>query len=262
MHQQASGFVVIVNTNYGILSSIRSTTTFLKPSLQPYSISRRKAPTTASTSLSASSPKIPNFCSDCGSSQMKIQTPDGDDHLRAVCQDCGAVVYENPKVVVSCVILVGSANDEESPPPKVLLAKRAIEPRRGYWGIPQGYMELEETTRQAVCRETLEETGTVIKDDQLSFRAFYNVPGSVQLVYSMSIQSQEELTIATSTKESTEIGFHPIDELPELCFPTVQWAIDHCCTTTQSAKIQQKNKLYDSESGIWSESEDIDAPLL
>ena len=79
---------------------------------------------------------------------MKLQVPDGDDHVRAVCQDCGAVVYENPKVVVSCVIMKGGDNNTETT--KVLLAKRAIEPRAGYWGIPQGYMELEETTREAV----------------------------------------------------------------------------------------------------------------
>jgi ADP-ribose pyrophosphatase YjhB (NUDIX family) len=181
---------------------------------------------------------------------MELCVPEGDDHLRAVCQDCQAVVYANPKVVVACVV--------QTPTKKVLLAKRAIEPRAGYWGIPQGYMELGETTRQAICREVREETGAEIAEDQLRFRALYNVPGSVQLVYSLTVP-EEDLVIAERTTESEAIGLFPLDSLPDLCFPTVQWALDHC--RTSSGEIQQKNKLYDSDSGEWSESEDKDGPL-
>jgi ADP-ribose pyrophosphatase YjhB (NUDIX family) len=93
---------------------------------------------------------------------MELEIPDGDDPLRATCQDCGAVVYENPKLVVSCVIMVAGTQDG---PSKLLLAERAIEPRAGYWGIPQGYMELEETTRQAICREVREESGVLIAEN-------------------------------------------------------------------------------------------------
>jgi ADP-ribose pyrophosphatase YjhB (NUDIX family) len=240
----------------------------------------------SSTALSASSvsssykPHVPNFCSNCGSGNMTLQVPDGDDHLRAVCQDCSAVVYANPKVVVACVVMVvqstmsTSASSTSSTTTKVLLAKRAIEPRAGYWGIPQGFMELHDTTtRTAVCREVWEETGVVIAPDQLRLRALYNVPGSVQLVYSVTIASEKDVLllnedIAKTTTESSDIGLFALDSLPDLCFPTVQWALDHCCNAANSDKtskmassiIQQKNKLYNAESGAWSESEDRDGP--
>ena len=246
--QKALGFVVIQSpaaaqtTTY---SSSYATTT--------------KVTTCLSAKSSSYKPNVPNFCSECGSSNMGLKIPDDDDHLRAVCEDCGAVVYVNPKVVVSCVVILSSSATTKDQPPQVLLGQRAIEPRKGYWGIPQGYMELDETTREAVCREVWEETGATISTDQLRFRGLYNVPGSVQLVYSMTISDKENITISQSTTESTAIEFFPIDSLPELCFPTVQWAIDHCVSSISDKTIQQKNKLYDPESGVWSESEDMDA---
>ena len=106
-----------------------------------------------------------------------------------------------------------------------------------------------------------EETGAVVSTNQLHFRALYNVPGSVQLVYSMTTRDGNDLAIAETTMESTAVEWFAIDALPELCFPTVQWAIDHCCTKRSEAIIQQKNKLYDADTKIWSESEDMDAPL-
>jgi len=208
---------------------------------------------------------------------MALRVPDGDDHVRAICEDCPAVVYANPKVVVSCVILAptstststeagraaktdASTTTSTTTTTQVLLAKRAIEPRAGYWGIPQGYMELNETTRQAICREVREETGADIMEAQLRFRALYNVPGSVQLVYSVTVaEGVGSIRLASSTTESSAIGFFPLDALPALCFPTVQWALDHC--SSAAPEIQQKNKLYDVASGEWSESEDRDVPL-
>ena len=202
-------------------------------------------------------PPLPNFCAQCGSSNMQVRIPEGDERPRACCRDCDAVVYVNPKVVVATVVLV---QDDDSL--SVLLARRAIEPRLGYWGIPQGYMEMGETSRQAAVREAHEETGAVLNADDLEFRAVYNVPGSVQLVYQLVVDSVDQVPIATSTTESTEVGFFAIDELPDLCFPTVQWAIDHCCQqlTTQDkvqpTRIQQKTKFYDTTTDTWSESED------
>jgi ADP-ribose pyrophosphatase YjhB (NUDIX family) len=211
---------------------------------------------------------------------MKLQVPDGDDHLRAVCPDCGTVVYANPKIVVACVVMVTSTTASSTTTTKVLSAKRAIEPRLGYWGIPQGFMELHDTTtRTATCREVWEETGVVLAPEQLRLRALYNVPGSVQLVYSAQVvagSGENDWTMMndgmakTTTTESSEIGLFALDALPDLCFPTVQWALDHCCSTgTNSSNdetlnlnrmVQQKNKLYNAESGQWGESQDFDGP--
>ena len=88
-----------------------------------------------------------NFCSECGQAVV-IATPDGDNRERYVCESCGTVHYQNPLVVVGCV------PEYEG---HILLCRRAIEPRHGYWTVPAGFMELDETTVEAAARETREE---------------------------------------------------------------------------------------------------------
>ena len=223
-------------------------------------------------------PFLPNFCSECGSNQMVIRIPDGDERPRAVCDNCTTVVYSNPKVVVSCVIIKESTDGASSTSRSrsVLLAKRNIEPRKGYWGIPQGYMEHGETTREACVREVHEETGLTIDPASLKFRGLLNVPGSVQIVYESRLDTMslaEELSV-TTTMESSEIGFFDVEtttetttandddekkilKLPvELCFPTVEWVMRHCLTGHEH-HILQKNKLYDATTNSWGESEDF-----
>ena len=166
---------------------------------------------------------------------MTLQIPPGDERFRAMCQACHYIEYSNPKIVVASVVW----NADE----KVLLGQRAIEPRLGYWGIPQGYLEHGETSREAAARETLEETGVVVVPSQLTLRAVYNVPGSVQLVYEARVADAQQTS--TATHESTQVGWFATDNLPELCFPTVQWAIDHC--QSGSDRVEQRTKFYDGE---------------
>ena len=92
-------------------------------------------------------------CAQCGSS-VERRTPPGDSRDRAVCPDCGAIHYENPKLVVGCVPVWED---------KILLCRRAIEPRYGYWTLPAGFMENDETTGQGALRETLEEAGARVE---------------------------------------------------------------------------------------------------
>ncbi|MDX1403052.1 MAG: NUDIX hydrolase [Woeseiaceae bacterium] len=87
------------------------------------------------------------FCSNCAS-EVQQKIPDGDNVSRWVCSDCGMIHYQNPKIVVGCV--TESAG-------KILLCKRAIEPRYGYWTVPAGFMEIGETIAEGAARETLEE---------------------------------------------------------------------------------------------------------
>ena len=82
--------------------------------------------------------------------------PDGDTIERQVCTTCGYVAYENPKIVVGSVV----AEDG-----RVLLCRRAIEPRSGFWTLPAGYLELHETTAEGARREAMEEAGADIALD-------------------------------------------------------------------------------------------------
>ena len=88
-----------------------------------------------------------NYCSNCGS-RVELKIPSGDHLPRFVCDACGIIHYENPKLVVGCV------PEHEG---RILICKRAIEPRLGYWTIPAGFMENGETLQQAAARESYEE---------------------------------------------------------------------------------------------------------
>ena len=94
-----------------------------------------------------------NYCPTCGGS-ISRKIPKDDNRERAICDNCGAVHYQNPLIVVGCV----AERDG-----KVLLCKRAIEPRQGYWTIPAGFMELGETLAGGAARETLEEACATVE---------------------------------------------------------------------------------------------------
>lgn len=87
------------------------------------------------------------FCSQCGA-PLRLGVPAGDDRERYLCDACGTVHYENPKVIAGCIPVWGE---------RILLCRRAIEPRYGYWTLPAGFMELGETLEEAARRETYEE---------------------------------------------------------------------------------------------------------
>ena len=94
-----------------------------------------------------------NFCSHCGE-RVVFVIPEGDDRPRYVCHNCGAIHYQNPKVVTGCI------PEWEN---KVLLCKRAIEPRYGFWTLPAGFMENRETTHEGAAREALEEANARVE---------------------------------------------------------------------------------------------------
>lgn len=93
------------------------------------------------------------FCNQCGAS-LSYRIPSGDDRSRYVCDECGTVHYENPKVVVGCIPVW-----EE----KILLCRRAIEPGFGKWTLPAGYLENGETAEEGAVRETCEEAGARVE---------------------------------------------------------------------------------------------------
>ena len=93
------------------------------------------------------------FCTSCGS-RVLLQIPQGDDRERFVCGSCELVHYTNPRVIVGCLPVYEG---------RVLLCRRAIEPRRNYWTLPAGFMENGETTLQGAARETWEEARETLK---------------------------------------------------------------------------------------------------
>lgn len=93
-----------------------------------------------------------NFCSHCGA-PVSLKIPAGDNLPRHVCEQCGTIHYQNPKVVVGALV-----EWEDS----ILMCRRAIEPRYGFWTLPAGFMENNETTEEAAQRETREEAGAQI----------------------------------------------------------------------------------------------------
>ena len=97
------------------------------------------------------------YCSVCGE-QVRVGVPEGDNRPRHICDHCGTIHYQNPKVVAGCIV-----NWDD----KVLMCRRAIEPRYGKWTVPAGFMENGETTYEAAMRETLEEASARVAIDDL-----------------------------------------------------------------------------------------------
>ncbi len=153
------------------------------------------------------------FCVACGGGVSRRRPP-GDDHDRAVCDACGHVHYVNPKVVVGAVCVHGD---------RILLCRRAIDPRKGFWTIPAGFMEVGETPDEGAMREAVEEAGASIRIDGLL--AVYSIKriDQVQLMYAASLLSAD---VAPGI-ETLEVALVRWDEVPweDLAFPTVDWVL-------------------------------------
>lgn len=119
-------------------------------------------------------------CKECGAAVIHRIPDDGDTKLRAVCPACHTIHYENPLNVVGTIPFWED---------KVLLCKRNIEPRRGKWTLPAGFMELDETTAEGAARETVEEAGAQF--EMLGLFSLLNVArvGQVHLFYRARLTS-------------------------------------------------------------------------
>ncbi len=144
------------------------------------------------------------------------QVPEGDTHERLVCPDCGFIDYRNPKIVVGSVVAWED---------RILLCRRASEPRTGEWTLPAGYLELNESTQEGARREAREEANAEIAIDTLM--AIYNIPriSQVHLFFRARLVSPE----ISPGIESLEVGLFRWDDIPrrEIAFPSVHWALDH-----------------------------------
>lgn len=145
--------------------------------------------------------------------QRKI--PAGDTHERDVCSTCGFVNYVNPKIVTGSVVRHRG---------RILLCRRAIEPRSGYWTLPAGFMEVGETAEQSAMREAREEANASIAIDRLL--AVYTIPriAQVQIIYLAHLEDEA----FSAGQESLEVMLAGWDEIPwgGIAFPSVTWALE------------------------------------
>ena len=142
--------------------------------------------------------------------------PDGDTHERLICPDCGFINYENPKIVVGAVALRED---------RILLCRRAISPRKGYWTLPAGYLELHETPLDGARREAWEEARATL--EMRGLLGVYSIPrlSQVQLIYLADLVNGD----VAAGEESLEVRLFAWDEIPwdDIAFPSVRWALTH-----------------------------------
>lgn len=144
-----------------------------------------------------------------------LTVPEGEDRPRLVCGTCGFINYVNPKIVAG---VVATASDG-----RVLLCRRAIEPRRGFWTVPAGFMEENESTRDGAAREAREEAMAEVEIDALL--GLYEVPriSQVHVMYRARLVDDRH----APGPESLETALFAWDEIPwkEIAFPTGVWAL-------------------------------------
>lgn len=154
-----------------------------------------------------------NYCDTCGH-PVVLKTPPGDHLPRYVCEHCGAIHYQNPRLVVGCVAQWQG---------KVLLCKRAIEPRAGCWTLPAGFLENDETVEQGALRETREEALAEVAN--LVPLALVNVPH----VHQVHLMFRGELLRGqhAAGTESLETGLFEETAIPwqEIAFPSVRYTL-------------------------------------
>lgn len=144
------------------------------------------------------------------------KVPEGDNRERLICPECSFIEYANPKVVVGAVVRWDD---------RIVLCRRAIPPRRGFWTIPAGYLELNETAPAGALREVWEEAEARVELDGLL--AVYNIPrlSQVQLIFRARLLDGR----IGAGPESEEVALFAWDEIPwdDLAFPSTRWALRH-----------------------------------
>ena len=152
------------------------------------------------------------YCSSCGG-HVARKVPEGDNRDRWVCARCGAVHYQNPKIVVGCI------PERDG---KILLCKRSIEPRYGCWTVPAGFMELGETIRDGAARETMEEACAEVEIGHLFASVDVVEAGQVHLFFTASLVSD-----FSAGDESLDVALFGEDEIPwdEIAFRSGVFAL-------------------------------------
>jgi ADP-ribose pyrophosphatase YjhB (NUDIX family) len=155
------------------------------------------------------------FCSNCGG-QVTQRIPEGDSRLRYICDACPIVHYQNPNIIAGCLPVWGD---------EVLLCRRAIEPRHGFWTLPAGFMENGETVAEGAARETQEEAEATVRD--LTLYTLFNIP-YINQVYMLHRAHLVDGKFGVGA-ESLECRLFKEADIPwdELAFPSVKRTLQY-----------------------------------
>ncbi len=147
---------------------------------------------------------------------MELRIPHGDDRERHVCGDCGYIHYLNPKLVVGTVPVWED---------QVLLCKRAIEPRYGFWTLPAGYMEEGESLEAGAVRETLEEANARVRIEQQYVTLSLPQISQVYMMFRATLLDRD----FSAGSESLEVRLFREEEIPwdEIAFTTIRRTLQH-----------------------------------
>ena len=167
------------------------------------------------------------YCHHCAA-ELIHKIPEGDDKLRHCCDACDTIFYQNPNNVVGTLPYYGD---------KVLLCKRAIEPRLGKWTLPAGFMENGESSLEGAIRETREEAGATISVREDSLYTLFNLP-KINQVYLFFRAELADLNFAAGV-ESLEVALFAEEDIPcdELAFPVVHSTLKHYFADRQEQKF-------------------------
>lgn len=154
------------------------------------------------------------YCSQCGS-KVVLRVPAGDNLDRHVCEQCNTIHYVNPRIVAGCVVTHADC---------ILICRRAIEPRKGWWTLPAGFLECGETIADGAAREAMEEACAQVELDALYTVVDVVHIGQVHMMYRGRLVSGQH----EPGPESLETALVRVDDIPwnELAFPSVTYTLE------------------------------------
>ncbi|WP_022665450.1 NUDIX hydrolase [Desulfospira joergensenii] len=166
------------------------------------------------------------FCNICGA-EVEKAIPRDDDHVRAVCTRCGNIQYENPKMVVGCLPVLED---------RILMCRRNIEPRKGMWTLPAGYLENGESVQDGAVRESFEETGSRVR--LIAPYRMFNIVfvRQIYLIFRADLLDEN----FGPTTESLEVKLFDPDRIPwdEMAFEVIR-------QTLKDYLSDRKNQAFD-----------------
>ena len=167
-----------------------------------------------------------NFCSQCGN-PVALSIPADDDRPRHVCPSCGTIHYMNPKLVVGCIPEWKG---------RILMCRRDIEPRRGYWTLPAGFLENDESVREGAMRETYEEARLRVKIIE-PYRLF-----DLVFVNQLYLMFRARILVPEygPTRESSEVKLLLEDDIPwdDIAFPVIQQTLLHYFSERRTGRFE------------------------
>lgn len=173
------------------------------------------------------------FCSQCGG-PVRLAIPADDDRPRHICTVCGTIHYQNPKLVVGTIPIW---ND------RILICRRNIDPRKGYWTLPAGYLENGESTADGARRETLEETGSRVSRLIPFLMVDIVYINQIYLMFRANLQAPD----FHPTAESTEVMLVRESEIPwaDIAFPVIEKTLRHYFRDRAAGRFEFRTDTID-----------------